>query len=123
VSLLHIPLHSHIDTDILAALVARFGDAATEDLISTTVEDLSRQLRRVEDAYQGCAFEKLPEHLDRIVLLADQIGFVTVRQVAWDVEICARAGDDIALSATIMRLGRVCDCAIRTVLTEWAPLR
>lgn len=77
------------------------------DMICTGLEEMSRHLRRLDDEFRLCHFDRIEVRCRSIVRLSDQLGLRRVEQVAADVIYCLDGPDEVALSATLSRLMRL----------------
>ena len=106
---------ARLDHSRIVELGFRLGPVATDDLISTTMEDLAVKFARILRAYGGRRLEDLALEAKAVEKLAQSIGMTTLACVAKDVcELCRR-NDGAALAATVMRLNRVGEVSLMAV--------
>lgn len=82
-------------------------DINQHERISTSLEELSRHLRRLDEDYQAGQLSSIEVRARSIVMLADQLGLRRVGQVAADVVYCVDDPNEVALAATLSRLMRL----------------
>ncbi|AJE45241.1 hypothetical protein P73_0526 [Celeribacter indicus] len=96
-----------LDRDRLDQLYGQLGPAGAEGVISRAMEELAVRLARVETCFRKAQFDEMQRAARSMIAISEQIGMVTVAQVAGDVSALALGDDGAALAACVERLMRI----------------
>lgn len=107
-----------LDPSVIQELARHHGLDCAEDVVCTSLAELTRHLRRLDDDYRSADPHQLGRRVRAVVTLADQLGMRHVARVAADVVRCSHSGDEAALAATLSRLMRLLGRALDDVSVE-----
>lgn len=110
-----------LDLEVVARLHAMLGAKATGDMLSIARDDLAHRLQMVATAHADCAFDALGVSARRIRRLSVEVGLPGLRRAADHVVDCLLQEDPTALAATVARLARVGDAALKQVCEVRLP--
>ncbi len=106
---------SALDPGPLSEIYKDLGDKVAEETICRALEDLAIRLNRLHDLQACTQYADLVRQANRLAAVALGIGLTEVATAARHVGICARQGDQTALTATLARLDRGFDLAIAQI--------
>jgi len=109
-----------LDPRAMRRLARHRDPGATETIIRTTLSELGRHLRRLDDDYRTGENLRLAGRARQVIVLCDQIGLRDVARVAADVARCSLSGDETALGATLARLMRLLSQALDEAAVDWS---
>lgn len=104
------------ETAPLIRLFTDLGEDVAEDRVGDVLSDLTRRLRRLENAYHLHEVDLMPAAAREIAAVAESIGLASVIEVALTVVETAGGHDGAALGATMARLSRVME---RSLVDIW----
>lgn len=112
---LHIRETVTVDHDRLSGLVDHLGHARAQDVLRRAMGELSERLALIGAAYRAGDRAELLQRVRGLGGIAEQIGMGTLSRVARDVMATAEADDNVALGATVARLGRLGEMSMDAV--------
>lgn len=95
-----------VDPDQLNALYTDMDPVSAEDVVCRAMEELALRMAHCDRHYRKGEWDALRKSSKSLVAIAEQIGMHVLARVARDVATCVRAGDQVALAATVGRLMR-----------------
>ena len=101
-----------LNPEPLVQIFAEKGEDVAEETVSRALEDLARRINQLQPHRLDGSFDKLVRPVQRIGVIAEQIGLVEVASAAENVAGAARQNDGIAVEATLCRLERAFDTAV-----------
>ncbi|SEO04619.1 hypothetical protein SAMN04490248_101147 [Salinihabitans flavidus] len=104
-----------VDCEQLAELHRRLGSSGAEDVVMRAMEELALRLTHAERLYREGALTEMPKCARSMAAIAEQVGMLTVAQVARDVTRCLDGADGVALAATVTRLMRIGERSISEI--------
>lgn len=96
----------NVDHDRLDALYAEMDPIHAEDMVCRAMEEVALRMAHCERQFRAGDLAGLQKSSKSMIAIADQIGMNMIARVAQDVTECAKAGDHVALTATLGRLMR-----------------
>ena len=104
-----------LDRSSLETLFMQLGPTGAEDVVCRAMEELASRLAELRDYHDRNAFQELARRARSLIAIADQVGLISLAEVAADVMTCANRLDIPALAATLSRLERVGDRSLTAV--------
>lgn len=112
---LRCPDRTQFDPGCIAQLFADLHAADAEQIVCRLLEKIAAQLSCLQQAYVGRDLDKISDAARNIRLVADQMGLAEMSDASGHVDTCATHADGVALGATIARLERAFDIAVKQV--------
>ncbi len=104
-----------VDPDRMVELSVALGDAAAENLILHSMDELADSMTALEAALLSQNWDRLACDAGKLEELARHVGMSTMARVAGDVRDCVEAMDMVSLGATLSRLRRITDKSFCTL--------
>jgi hypothetical protein len=101
-----------VDPDRIQALQMQLGVVGAENVITRAMTELSVRFSQLQTANAETDREAIYKLARGMSAIADQVGMVTLAQVASDVAASVNAGDNAAIQATLSRLCRIGECSL-----------
>lgn len=98
-----------IDSTRVTTLFNRLGEGAAEDAVCRAMEELAVRLATTQTVREMGDMARVAKVARGMIGIAEEVGLVSLARVASDVALCATAGDETAMGATLARLVRVGD--------------
>ena len=105
-----------LEPEKLELLYSRLGKREAEDLICRATEKIAQHIRLLCEDSDDLDTGRLVRSARLIAELSEHVGLSDLRRVANDVTICLLRADDVAISATSARLGRLGE---RSLIAIW----
>ncbi len=97
------------DAEPIAAIYRSLGAQAGEHVVARALAELAHVAAEVAGQVRLRDLEPLPRNLRRLQRLAENMGLVSLAQIALDAHICLAADDGTAFAAVWARLQRVAE--------------
>jgi hypothetical protein len=97
------------DAEPIAAIYRNLGVQAAEQVVARALAELGHVVTEVEDQVRRRDLDPLPRSLRRLQRLSENLGLVSLAQIAADAHLCLAAHDSTAFSAVWARLQRVAE--------------
>jgi HPt (histidine-containing phosphotransfer) domain-containing protein len=110
---------AEIDARRLNALIRDMGQPSAERLLGRALDEIEDRLRRADRAAAGGDFRAASRAARQIVPIAEAVGLSGISRVATMAARTAEAGDGPALAATLLRIERLGQAAVRAVGEAW----
>ncbi len=111
---------AEIDGRRVNALIRDMGQPSAERLFGRALDEIEDRLRASDRAASAGDFRRAAKALRQIVPIAGAVGLTGLARVATMSAAAAEAGDGHALAATLARIGRLTDAAVRAIGEAWA---
>lgn len=102
----------HLDRARLAGLGRSMGREAATRIVERAIEEVAERICGIELAWRSGEFGRMAKSARSLHVISDQIGMVSVAEVASDVGQALDARDEAALAAIVARLNRVGDISL-----------
>ncbi len=97
------------DSEPIALMYRNMGTATAEQVVGRALGELSIVMAGLSRQVASDDRKDLPRQLRRLQRMAEQLGLVSLGQVAGDIRICLETGDATAFDAVWARLIRVAE--------------
>ncbi|MFN4157329.1 MAG: hypothetical protein ACK4GO_02850 [Gemmobacter sp.] len=97
------------DSEPIALMYRNMGTAAAEEVVTRALAELAMTMAGLADLVRSSDRQDLARQLRRLQRMAEQLGMVSMGQVAADIRICLDQGDSTAFAAVWARLLRVAE--------------
>lgn len=97
------------DEEAIATIYRNLGSKTAEQVISRAIAEVAVAMAGVAAQVRLCDLADLPRHLRRLQSLAENLGLISLAQVAGDARDCLLRRDDTAFGAVFARLTRVAE--------------
>ncbi|MFN3972032.1 MAG: hypothetical protein ACK4L4_11760 [Gemmobacter sp.] len=97
------------DSEPIALMYRNMGTAAAEEVVTRALAELAMTMAGLADQVRSSDRQDLARQLRRLQRMAEQLGMVSMGQVAADIRICLDQGDSTAFAAVWARLLRVAE--------------
>lgn len=94
---------------VIDTIYRNLGDVAAEAMVSRALAEVSLQLLQLAGLVRSRNLAELPRQMQKLRVLADGLGLVSVAEVAMDLRSCLLCGDSTGFAAVWARLIRVAD--------------
>jgi hypothetical protein len=111
---------AEIDGRRVQVLIRDMGQPSAERLFGRALDEIEDRLRAADRSSAGGDFRTAAKALRQIVPIAEAVGLTGIARVAIASARTAEAGDGTALAATLCRIGRLADAAVRAIGEAWA---
>lgn len=98
--------------DHIAAIYRNLGSQAAEQVVARALGELAMMMTNLAQQVAAHDLADLMRRLRRLDQMADNLGLVTLSQVAQDLAICLDRGEATAFSAVWARLMRVAEMTL-----------
>ncbi len=100
------------DSEPIALMYRNMGTAAAEEVVTRALGELAMTMAGLADRVGQDDRQEMLRQLRRLQRMAEQLGMVSLGQVAGDIRACLDRGDPIAFAAVWARLLRVAECSL-----------
>ncbi len=100
------------DSEPVALMYRNMGTSAAEQVVTRALAELAMAMTGLSDQVRTRDMSDLGRQLRRLQRMAEQLGLVSLGQVAGDVRICLDIADPTAFAAVWARLMRVAECSL-----------
>ncbi len=97
------------DAEPIAAIYRNLGVQAAEQVVARALAELAHVMAEVADQVRLRELAALPRNLRRLQRLSENMGLVSLAQIALDAHLCLVAHDSTAFTAVWARLQRVAE--------------
>jgi hypothetical protein len=97
------------DAEPIAAIYRNLGVQAAEQVVARALAELAHVMGEVADHVHLRELALLPRNLRRLQRLSENMGLVSLAEIARDAHLCLAANDRIAFTAVWARLQRVAE--------------
>lgn len=97
------------DEEAIATIYRNLGSKTAEQVISRAIAELAVAMAGITAQVRLADLSDLARHLRRLQSLAENLGLISLAQVAGDTRNCLELRDDTAFSAVFARLTRVAE--------------
>jgi hypothetical protein len=104
-----------LDSECLERLYERLGFHDADHLVCRAVDELAQRVAQCTDLWQKGDWQRLNETARCVHQLATQIGMPVLARVARDVSYCVNISDRPALDATLDRMTRLGEAALKAM--------
>ena len=104
-----------LDVDRIHKIYTDLGPTRAEDVICRAIEEMALRLFRSDGLWTTRDTERLGTCLRALIAIADQVGMLSITQVARDVQIALSRKDEPAVAATLARLRRVGESSMTNI--------
>jgi HPt (histidine-containing phosphotransfer) domain-containing protein len=111
---------AEIDTRRVNALIRDMGQPSVERLLGRALDEIEERLRAADAAAARGDLRTAAKAVRQIVPIAGAVGLSGIARVATMSARTAEAGDGPALGATLSRIQRLGDAAVRAIGEAWA---
>jgi hypothetical protein len=111
---------TEIDGRRVHALVREMGHTSAERLFGRALDEIDERMRAADRAAARGDMRATARSARQLVAVANAVGLTSIARVAKMVMDTAEAGDGAALAATLARLSRLMDGAVRAIGEAWA---
>jgi hypothetical protein len=112
--------HTDVDARRVRALVRDMGQPSAERLLGRALDEIADRLRAADRAFQRGDTRTVVRAARQVTPIAQAVGLPGIARVAGMVAETADAGDGAAVGATLWRLQRLSDGAVRAIGETWA---
>jgi hypothetical protein len=102
------------DAEPIALIYRSMGTRAAEEVVNRALSELAMTMSGMSRQVRGKEMADLARQLRRLERMAQQLGLVSLGNVAGDVRACLEDGDLTAFSAVWARLIRVAETSLAT---------
>ena len=106
----------YVDFEIVGALKASTGAQRYSEIVEDVVYSLTEKITALMGNARGREFELAERQAAKVGVIARQIGLSGVASVAATVQDCAARCDYTALSAVSVRLARMTECSLFSII-------
>lgn len=100
------------DIDHIASIYRNLDSQSAAQVVARALGELGQMLAQVAGQITDQHLADAARRLKRVQRMAENLGLVTLAQIARDVAICLDRGDSTAFSAVWARMLRVADCTL-----------
>jgi hypothetical protein len=100
------------DSEPIALMYRNMGTSAAEQVVTRALAELAMAMTGLSDQVRTRDMSDLGRQLRRLQRMAEQLGLVSLGQVAGDVRLCLDKADPTAFAAVWARLMRVAECSL-----------
>ena len=100
------------DSEPIALMYRNMGTTAAEQVVTRALAELAMAMTGLSDQVRAQDMTDLGRQLRRLQRMSEQLGLVSLGQVAGDVRLCLDKADPTAFAAVWARLMRVADCSL-----------
>jgi hypothetical protein len=100
------------DSEPIALMYRNMGTSAAEQVVTRALAELAMAMTGLSDQVRARDMSDLGRQLRRLQRMAEQLGLVSLGQVAGDVRVCLDKGDPTAFAAVWARMMRVAECSL-----------
>lgn len=100
------------DRDLVAAIYRDLGQAAAERMIRRALVEMLAGVNQLTAAVRARDLQDVPRQMQRLRVLADGLGLVSLAAAAQDLRICLERGDSTGFSAVLARLLRISELSL-----------
>ena len=100
------------DSEPIALMYRNMGTTAAEQVVTRALAELAMAMTGLSDQVRAQDMSDLGRQLRRLQRMAEQLGLVSLGQVAGDVRLCLDKADPTAFAAVWARLMRVAECSL-----------
>ena len=100
------------DSEPIALMYRNMGTTAAEQVVTRALAELAMAMTGLSDQVRAQNMSDLGRQLRRLQRMAEQLGLVSLGQVAGDVRLCLDKADPTAFTAVWARLMRVAECSL-----------
>ncbi len=100
------------DSEPIALMYRNMGTTAAEQVVTRALAELAMAMTGLSDQVRSQDMSDLGRQLRRLQRMAEQLGLVSLGQVAGDVRLCLDKADPTAFAAVWARLLRVAECSL-----------
>jgi hypothetical protein len=97
------------DVEAIAVIYRNLGAPTAEKMVARALGELALTMARLAETVRSQDLRDVADHLVRLSRLADDLGLVTLAQVARDSRRCLERADSTGFSAVWARLVRVAE--------------
>ncbi len=106
----------YVDFEIVGALRASAGPQRYQEIVEDVVFSLTEKITSLMNSARAREFEQAERQSAKIGVIARQIGLAGVSGVAAAAQDCARRGEYTSLSAVAVRLARMAERSLFSVI-------
>ena len=100
------------DSEPIALMYRNMGTTAAEQVVTRALAELAMAMTGLSDQVRSQDMSDLGRQLRRLQRMSEQLGLVSLGQVAGDVRLCLDKADPTAFGAVWARLMRVAECSL-----------
>ena len=100
------------DSEPIALMYRNMGTTAAEQVVTRALAELAMAMTGLSDRIRARDMSDLGRQLRLLQRMAEQLGLVSLGQVAGDVRQCLDIGEPTAFAAVWARLMRVAECSL-----------
>lgn len=100
------------DSEPIALMYRNMGTAAAEQVVTRALSELAMTMAGLSERVRARDVADLGRQVRRLQRMAEQLGMVSLGQVAGDIRGCLDGGDATAFAAVWARLVRVAECSL-----------
>lgn len=97
------------DGEVIAVIYRNLGAAAADQMVARALTELAAAMAGVAAQVKGHQLADLGRHLRRLQGMAENLGMISLCNVASDARACLNRGDSTAFAAVWARLLRVAE--------------
>jgi hypothetical protein len=97
------------DVEAIAAIYRNLGAPTAEKMVTRALGELALTMARLAETVRAQNLRDMADHLVRLSRLADDLGLVSLAEVARDSRLCLERADSTGFSAVWARLVRVAE--------------
>ena len=97
------------DVEAIAVIYRNLGAPTAEKMVTRALGELALTMARLAETVREQDLRNVADHLLRLSRLADDLGLVSLAEVARDSRLCLKRSDSTAFSAVWARLVRVAE--------------
>jgi hypothetical protein len=103
------------DVEAIAVIYRNLGAPTAESMVSRALGELALSMARLAETVVAQDLRDVGDQLGRLDRLADDLGLISLAEVARDARICLKRADSTAFSAVWARLVRVAEKSISPI--------
>ena len=100
------------DSEPIALMYRNMGTSVAEEVVTRALAELALAMAGLSDQVRARDMTDLGRQLRRLQRMSEQLGLVSLGQVAGDIRVCIDKGDPTAYAAVWARLLRVAECSL-----------
>lgn len=100
------------DSGPIVLMYRNMGTTAAEEVVTRALAELAMAMAGLADQVRVHDRQTLARQMRRLQRMAEQLGMVSLGQVAADIRLCLDQGDTIAFAAVWARLLRVAEASL-----------
>jgi hypothetical protein len=97
------------DGEAIAAIYRNLGTATAEQMVTRALGELALTMAGIAEQLRGHELADLSRQLRRLQRMAENLGMVSLSEVAWHARDCLETSDPTAMAAVCARLMRVAE--------------